>query len=573
MSINVTCQCGANLRANDDLAGVQVRCPRCKQPLTLPAASGTPAPSASAPVPAVGHRQRMYAFERAYVAFALRAKRYYLRVTGSCREVWKWFWNGKGCEIIEILLRIAVVVSGIVAGVLYMRYENAHGRSFGVAMLFTFLLIAVYVSVVVWGYKALVHWLARVVSGASAAGIVLVLSLLAVVAASVVFSAYLLGLFGLTALSFIVFLPLRAAQEIALLYRRIAYECPHDDCPDKGKRLPIHVCSCGAEYPDLKPSFYGIFHHKCWHSDGTSSKVPTMDWLGRYKLDRRCSGCHRPLVNSPFGPSRPFPVLVVGATNAGKTVLVLQAVQELKRHFESRPGCKATIASNEPEFKKGIVGLGLGRLPGKTVGGAMKATSLALRMPARRSQKVLLQLYDSPGEHFETIEDFGRKQVLQRVEGIVLLVDLFSLSKLAGSTPAAPGNPARASATTTMGNLVEMMNLMRKASRGGTFDVPVAVVLGKADALPADQFPALKDLYRTNGQAIDQTELNHRCREAIIALGGKVTLRTLQQSFSNVRFFACTALGREPQGGDASPFKPTGVTEPFLWLMGDGQPP
>lgn len=46
MPIKVACQCGASFAAKDELAGKAVRCPKCKQPLKIPAPA---APAAAAP--------------------------------------------------------------------------------------------------------------------------------------------------------------------------------------------------------------------------------------------------------------------------------------------------------------------------------------------------------------------------------------------------------------------------------------------------------------------------------------------------------------------------------------------
>jgi hypothetical protein len=48
MAIVITCQCGASFRARDELAGKQVACPKCGQPLAVP--SGQPSASAQAPL-------------------------------------------------------------------------------------------------------------------------------------------------------------------------------------------------------------------------------------------------------------------------------------------------------------------------------------------------------------------------------------------------------------------------------------------------------------------------------------------------------------------------------------------
>src|SRR5438132_8504721 len=47
MAIVITCQCGASFRAKDELAGKQVRCPKCERAITVP---GGPAGDPHAPL-------------------------------------------------------------------------------------------------------------------------------------------------------------------------------------------------------------------------------------------------------------------------------------------------------------------------------------------------------------------------------------------------------------------------------------------------------------------------------------------------------------------------------------------
>src|SRR5688572_21428837 len=44
MAISVVCQCGAKLNAKEELAGKAVKCPKCSQPIKIPAA-GTTSPA------------------------------------------------------------------------------------------------------------------------------------------------------------------------------------------------------------------------------------------------------------------------------------------------------------------------------------------------------------------------------------------------------------------------------------------------------------------------------------------------------------------------------------------------
>jgi len=98
-------------------------------------------------------------------------------------------------------------------------------------------------------------------------------------------------------------------------------------------------------------------------------------------------------------------------------------------------------------------------------------------------------------------------------------------------------------------------------------DVPLAVVLGKADALPTDDFPFLVALHPSNLPALGE-KMHSTCREALEKLGEGRCVRALEQKFSTVRYFACSALGRVPDPRDTSPFQPVGVIDPFLWMMG-----
>lgn len=50
MPIPVSCQCGKSFNAQDALAGKQVQCPSCKQPLQIPAAPAAPAATAASPL-------------------------------------------------------------------------------------------------------------------------------------------------------------------------------------------------------------------------------------------------------------------------------------------------------------------------------------------------------------------------------------------------------------------------------------------------------------------------------------------------------------------------------------------
>ncbi|MCD4786511.1 MAG: hypothetical protein K8T10_22010 [Candidatus Eremiobacteraeota bacterium] len=510
-------------------------------------------------------RQRMYLLERAYVDYWERIRNFVRRLLEICGDVWSWFWDGRGSDIIEVILRICVVLSGIVSGVAYVLYERSHGRGFSFGMLFVFIIIAVYVWVLMSAWKAPIHFIARLVSGISAAAVVLLLSIAAIAIALVVFSVYLFVLFVLTVLSFLVFIPMRVGQEIWLLSRHITYECPHDDCQECG--LPIHVCSCGQQYDDLLPSFYGIFHHICRHSDG-DVKLPTMDFLGRNKLIRRCRNCKRELIHSSLGDLPPWSIVVIGGTSTGKTVYLRQTVRQMLKRPGPLRGGKVCIDSNKQksEIENDLEKLDKGQVVEKTAGGVREALGVAVRLPKKG---YLLQLYDEPGEFYAKMEQFGRMQALQKVKGIILIIDPFSLSMLSRHADQLGPRlkPSQDLLSDIISNTINNIRIMCGTGGDGKFGIPIAVVLNKADAFPTQDFPFLAKLYRVNGSPGGK-ELSENCRSALNNLGEGNSIRSLEQNFSKIRYFACTSLGRIPDLRKTEPFKAAGVVEPLLWLMG-----
>src|SRR5262249_22646714 len=97
-----------------------------------------------------------------------------------------------------------------------------------------------------------------------------------------------------------------------------------------------------------------------------------------------------------------------------------------------------------------------------------------------------------------------------------------------------------------------------RSGRDGRCDVPLAIVLGKSDALPATERDTLPGDEGDRGASV----------EAMLArLGAGNELRALRQRFADVACFACSALGRSPALGLREPFQPERVLDPLVWLL------
>jgi hypothetical protein len=515
----------------------------------------------------------MYIFERAYVDYSARLILLCRWFGRACAKTWIWFWSGFGARAIETLLRICVAVSGIVFGTWYVIYRRGHGEGVNWETAVAFIVIAGIAITLSYGLKFPVHLLARLATGVFAGTLVGGLGAAVVMVGSVVFAGYLVSLVLLTGLSAAVFLPVLACEWIGRRVHGITYECGHANCASRKGRfnpLPVHRCECGQEYSDLYPSFYGVFHHVCRdpaHKNG-KYRLPTLDRLGRNRLRRRCRVCGQDLIHTDIGLAAPYPILVIGDTNSGKTVFLSQAIRILCRKISGIHG--GASATTTKEQRRSIDHtwdlLDRGQVLPATSGEIVDAVGLALSIP-KRLRRTLLLLYDAPGEDFQTMTRFARKQALETAKGIVFLVDPLTLPGIEMFGRSISGEAGEMSAGSVAGNLVHLMQSL-KSENDGKFDTPMAVIISKGDELPSADLPFLANLYSTNGDHQNADTLSTRCKEAIVKLGGGNVVRTLETHFAKIRFFACSALGRRPAPENRAAFQPAGVIEPLLWMLG-----
>jgi GTPase SAR1 family protein len=503
--------------------------------------------------------KRRYIFQQAYEDYFHRITALNEFFMAKTKAIWQWFWEGTGAKSIDIFLRTCLFVAGVVVGIMYIIYEKKHSSALSIKTFLACLVIMGIVLLLMWGWKAPVHFCAKSTSGLVASSSVFVLAVSLLIGALFLFSLYFLLLFILTVLSCLIFLPVRTAEEIWLLYRKVKYICPYDDCSHSG--LPIHICSCGQKYSNLQPNFFGIFKHTCYHGGDKEKEIlPTLNILGRNKLERLCGRCNRPLGFSSIGELAVDPIAIIGGPNSGKTIFLTQAIRHIKNYFEDFPKARVRLdaADQEETMKYNTSLLDSGHILSKTVGNAGPAFGLAVKVP---KYKHLLYLYDAPGEDFVQMERFGKKQMIENISGIILLYDPSSSAYF--TQPEVFNNPFNDILAATLRGVAELKN---KA------DIPIAVVISKIDVLPEGGFPFFENLLPENilDERIDANEYdyyNSRCRTVLEKLGEGNNIRILDNNFSHVSYFACSALGRSPDSLDNSPFIPYGILNPFIYLL------
>jgi len=508
---------------------------------------------------------RLYLHERAFRDYGSVLARLNRSFWYGLRQVKGWCTEGTGERIIRWLVIAAGVAVPLYVGFNSGRAEYELSHNLAVASM-AFLFITAVMLVFAAIYFVFVYFATTYI--AALAGYLLMLAAGPVlgVLALVVLGTWLAVLLLLTLASALLFIPLRLCHSVWLLYHNIKYRCPYDDCRHSG--LPIHVCSCGNEYADLKPNRFGILHHTCRHTDrGVKSedvKLPTL--FGRNRLGRLCRKCRRPLVHSSLGELQEWPIFLMGGPNAGKTMFLAQSVRRIVDIIGSRPQSIARLdsAAQQRDLDAQLYLMDRGQVLSKTAAASTAALGLAVRIPNRF--QALVYLFDKPGEYFQSMRQFANLQAIEGLRGALLLADPFSLPGLEEHALAAESRLERSNAPlhTIAGNLVHAVEQMLPGGQQRC-NVPLAVVLTKADALPVAAYPFLVGLMGLDHESPDT--LNRRCRDALCRLGAENSVRLLEQKFSNVRYFACTATGRIPDPRDLTPFRPAGVEAPLLWLL------
>jgi hypothetical protein len=336
----------------------------------------------------------------------------------------------------------------------------------------------------------------------------------------------------------------------SMLWRRIFLACPHAGCYRR-IALPIYVCpSCGAQHKQLIPGSYGTFRRRC----KCSQLLPTLFLLGRSQLPSRCPHptCGRPL-NADIGPKRNLHFPIVGGPTAGKSCLLSAMMVELSKL--SRQGQirlsfpekkdERMFAACQDAFSRGVP-------VGKTA--EYSPTAFLATLEDRRGKEVLLYAYDAAGELYQGATALQGHEYYAYIHGVILVIDPYSLAEArqAGGPEFADVEPAiRPSSEPVDAVYGRMVDALRAFSRqNGRIAQPLAVVLTKADSLRM-QDPPLS------------------VKEWLEAHGERNLVRTLHRDFKEVRYFACSALGRSPTAGPSSlPFEPVGVLRPLVWLLG-----
>ncbi len=376
------------------------------------------------------------------------------------------------------------------------------------------------------------------------------------VIASAVHVVVLLVFFGLIYISFsLVYLTERGY----LLLKRYRSVCPH--CSEK-LDLPHYYCDkCTEVHRRLIPSSYGILHRIC----KCGQKLPTTFFTDRGRLQATCQKCNG-LLHRGHVESRKLFIPVIGGPSVGKSAFLYSAIWRfVEDELPSRRFTSKFLESRDESNYQAVTGqLKLGRVPDKTRTAMPSAFNISVQGPT--GQRVFY-LYDPAGEAFETAGALADHKYHGFSSGCIFLIDPFSLPEVRQSyrdqltEMAAAVKPGPSAVDDTLNRMVLSLEENFGLSKTGRATFPLAVVVSKIDAfglgMEIGTSPAAAD-----GSREDPVRAWLRKR------GQSGLVQKLEARFTNVGYFACSALGRVPDQS-ASGFLPSGVLDPVRWILSE----
>lgn len=360
---------------------------------------------------------------------------------------------------------------------------------------------------------------------------------------------------------------LLSIAERAVILSRAGYaKCPHAECHEPVP-LPIFMCSkCGVEHDRLVPGRFGVLTRRCKCAAG---RLPTLFWLGKGRLRSVCPSCRKPMREELFGGSVHVPIY--GGPSAGKTMFMMAATWELVENKVSGVRTRLIEEAIERAYVKyWKVDFESGRVREKTIRPFPDAFLLSVRRGLGLPTSVYL--YDPAGEALLSESDLDAHGFMNYFDGLVLLIDPLSIPSFARryldrGGPDLSATTSRAHPEEAVTRVVNLLERLGKLSRRRSVSRRVAVVFAKADVPGFSEElgiriagrEALDDNWETLGSA-DSVKI----REWLVRNEPHL-VHVLETRFTEIRFFAVSALGHIPVAGQS--FSPRRVMEPLAWLL------
>ncbi len=218
--------------------------------------------------------------------------------------------------------------------------------------------------------------------------------------------------------------------------------------------------------------------------------------------------------------------------------------------------------------------LAKGLPPAKTV--TNRRGRSTCRSPVRPGRAAALPLRSRPEKRSAKPRVCSSTNTRTYLSGLIFLIDPFSIPEVreiyADRLPRVENalKPSQLPAEDAFARILIGMEEHFGLEKGARIKKPVAVVINKIDAFGLEQRigePAVQTRLRSSPTPADPAAIrNQIVREQLVRWGLSDLVHQLETRCLQVGYFACTSLGRMPDGA-TQPLQGRGVLEPLLWIL------
>lgn len=421
-----------------------------------------------------------------------------------------------------------------------------------------------------------------------------------------------LGVFGTLFMSVVVLLiflaleiPALIVMGIALLLenlfyasRKISYRCPY--CKNEYK-IPVYICPephCGAKHKRLRPGVFGVGKRRCvcgktilplkakgkgfyWVYENVMKrgKPAVKRRKERFRFSELHSEC--PICGNQYdaGLTKPTSIALIGGAAAGKTTFKVAFAYTFLDEEAVKAGMEFDFPDpeSEREYERAIRCFkGQDIILGTNRGAANDISTFSFSLSNRKfAAPRMIHIYDMPGEIFESGDAKEGWRNYTFSEGMVFLIDPFSLpglrDLLRDEVKSASMGICETEMNALIDSLINTLSNEKVKKKNGKFTIPVALTINKVDT------PALKKM--CGGDAVNAlmegcpemfsdyfVATDYVCRCFLARNNGIGFIANLDNNFGTVHFFFSSPMGYVPTS-QRSRFRPVNVLPIMQWMM------
>lgn len=299
---------------------------------------------------------------------------------------------------------------------------------------------------------------------------------------------------------------------------------------------------------------------------------------------RACPFCHTPIRNSMIDKEN-LQLAIVGTRNSGKTVFITMLMDYLRLKMGNvyeNPMVPMEAAEGD-RITRVINQMKQGEMPQNTTIDDVKPR---LYQYGVGNKLKVLTIFDGAGEKFsdETLEAALMRYVTY-ASGLILLFDPTVIPEVRKELIPSHGGTGEIT-NATMEDVLKGIQLTYETynqlngnalnklfKRSSKLSIPVAVVFSKFDLMfeyfnQGDAVVNKSPNMNPNTRRFDEADaemVDKEVRHWLKQVGDNGLIKSIDECFSNVRFFGVSSLGCSP--GKNSSYSPHRIADPILWLM------